>query len=356
MTVFYGWLYQVLLETLIPHLSRAYFAAQMEAGYAVELSVIARVLGLCILFSVVTPLMFRYGTFWRIIVGFFAVEVVYGRLIDQLLALSLRATLFFGLSRWLFFAPLIALASLAISAWISVLLYEKSPASPSTALVIIRVVAYSLIVAAVLFGLSGRLDWTMAWIYLCVLTISTGFNIYFVVHKHPGLVAERTKFTKSEGIKSWDKVLSPLMGIFGPSLILVVCALDIRQGGSPAPQGPVQYGGILLIAAGSALTTWAIASNRFFSSVVRIQKERGHVVVDSGPYRIVRHPGYSGGILYYIGLPMALGSFWGLIPAGLTLIVTVVRAALEDKTLRSELEGYDDYSKRVRFRLVPGVW
>ncbi|HCA81592.1 MAG TPA: hypothetical protein DEP53_17830 [Bacteroidetes bacterium] len=125
MTILYGWLYQALLETFVPHLSRSYLAAQMESGYAVELSVIARVLGLCILFSVVTPLVFRYGTFWRIVVGFFAVEVVYGRFIDQLLALSLRATFFFGLSRWLFFASLIALASLAISARISVWLYDR---------------------------------------------------------------------------------------------------------------------------------------------------------------------------------------------------------------------------------------
>lgn len=223
-------------------------------------------------------------------------------------------------------------------------------------MVVIRVVAYTIIVGSVLFGLSGRIDWTMAWLYLIVLTIGTSANVYIVVYKHAGLVAERTKFTKGEGIKSWDKVLAPLMGIFGPSLILVVCALDIRNGGSPAPQGPVQYGGMLLIAAGTVLTGWAIAANRFFSSVVRVQKERGHVVVDAGPYRIVRHPGYCGGILYYIGLPLALGSFWGFIPAGLTVIAAVIRTALEDKTLRNELEGYDDFSKRVRYRLLPGVW
>jgi len=223
-------------------------------------------------------------------------------------------------------------------------------------MVIVRVAAYAVIVALVLFGLSGRLDWMMAWIYLCVFTVSTSVNIYLVVYKHPGLVAERTKFTKGDDIKSWDKVLAPLMGIYGPSLILVVSALDVGNHWSPASKAAVEYACMFIVAAGSALTTWAIAANRFFSSVVRIQKDRGHRAVDSGPYRFIRHPGYSGGILYYVAIPLALGSYWGLIPAVLTVITTVVRTALEDKTLRNELEGYDDYSNRVRFKLVPGVW
>ena len=223
-------------------------------------------------------------------------------------------------------------------------------------MVIARVVVYTLIVGALLFGLSGRMDWTMAWVYLCVLTVSTGVNIYVVVYVHPGLVAERTKFTKSEGVKPWDKVLSPLMGIIGPTLILVVTALDVRNGSSSAYGGAVQYGCMLLVVAGSGLTTWAIVTNRFFSSIVRIQKDRGHVVVDSGPYEFIRHPGYSGAILYYIALPLALGSFWGLMPAGLTVITTIIRTALEDRMLQNELEGYIDYAKRVRYRLVPGLW
>lgn len=223
-------------------------------------------------------------------------------------------------------------------------------------MVIARVVIYTLIVGALLFGLSGRMDWTMAWVYLCVLTVSTGVNIYVVVYVHSGLVAERTKFTQAESIKTWDKVLSPLMGIFGPTLILVVTAMDKRNGWSPAYEAVVQYGCMMLIVAGSALTAWALTLNKFFSSVVRIQKDRGHVVVESGPYRFIRHPGYCGALLYYIAMPLALGSLWGLLPSGLTVIVTVVRTALEDKTLQNELEGYVDYTKRVRYRLVPGLW
>jgi protein-S-isoprenylcysteine O-methyltransferase Ste14 len=233
---------------------------------------------------------------------------------------------------------------------------QQGHTAPTTTMAIVRVAAYTLIVAAVLFGLSGRLNWTMAWVYLCVLTINTGVNIYFVVFVHSDLVAERTKFTKGEGVKTWDKVLSPLMGIISPMLILIVTALDVRNGWSPAYDAAVRYGCMILVAAGAALTTWAIALNKFFSSVVRIQKDRGHVVVDSGPYQFIRHPGYSGAVVYYIALPLALGSIWGLIPAGLTVVVTVIRTALEDKTLRNELDGYIEYSKCVRYRLVPGLW
>jgi len=233
---------------------------------------------------------------------------------------------------------------------------DQAATPPSKTMVIARVAVYTLVVAVVLFGLSGRLDWTMAWIYLCVLTLSTGVNIYFVVYTHSGLVSERMKFTKGEGVKTWDKVISPLMSIIGPTLILVVTALDVRNRWPVGYAAEVQYGCMMLVAAGSALTTWAIAFNRFFSSVVRIQRDRGHVVIDSGPYRFVRHPAYSGAILYYIALPLALGSLWGLLPAGLTVITTVIRTALEDRTLQSELEGYNDYTKRVRYRLVPGLW
>jgi protein-S-isoprenylcysteine O-methyltransferase Ste14 len=99
-----------------------------------------------------------------------------------------------------------------------------------------------------------------------------------------------------------------------------------------------------------------LAENRFFSSVVRIQIERGHVVCDTGPYRFVRHPGYAGSILPLLGIVLALGSVWTLIPAAVALVITAIRTVLEDKTLQEELPGYRDYARRVRFRLIPGVY
>jgi protein-S-isoprenylcysteine O-methyltransferase Ste14 len=104
------------------------------------------------------------------------------------------------------------------------------------------------------------------------------------------------------------------------------------------------------------LANWAVAANRFFSSVVRIQRDRGHQVVDAGPYRYIRHPGYAGSMLNMVGVSFALGSRVALAAAVVVCLVLGVRTALEDRTLRNELDGYTDYARRVRFRLVPGVW
>jgi len=114
--------------------------------------------------------------------------------------------------------------------------------------------------------------------------------------------------------------------------------------------------GFILISLGYAFGMWAFIENRFFSSTVRIQTDRGHVVCDSGPYRIVRHPGYAGNILPLLGIVLALGSVWTLIPAAVALIISVIRTALEDQTLQEELPGYRDYARRVHYRLIPGIY
>jgi protein-S-isoprenylcysteine O-methyltransferase Ste14 len=104
------------------------------------------------------------------------------------------------------------------------------------------------------------------------------------------------------------------------------------------------------------LTNWAVSANRFFSAVVRIQRDRGHRVVDTGPYRLVRHPGYLGSMIHMPGAALALGSMWALPLVAAVAAVMVARTALEDRTLRAELGGYEEYSRRVRFRLMPGLW
>ena len=114
--------------------------------------------------------------------------------------------------------------------------------------------------------------------------------------------------------------------------------------------------GFIFIALGYAFAAWALAENRFFSGVVRIQTDRGHVVCDSGPYRFVRHPGYAGNILALFGIVLALGSVWTLIPAAAASIIAVIRTALEDRTLQEELPGYRDYTRRVRYRLIPWIY
>jgi protein-S-isoprenylcysteine O-methyltransferase Ste14 len=118
---------------------------------------------------------------------------------------------------------------------------------------------------------------------------------------------------------------------------------------------PLAAGSILLVA-GIGLGAWAIASNPFFSSVIRIQTDRGHVVATGGPYASLRHPGYLGSILTAFGTPLILGSGWAFVPEAAAAAGIVARTALEDRILRRELPGYGDYARRVRFRLVPGVW
>ena len=114
--------------------------------------------------------------------------------------------------------------------------------------------------------------------------------------------------------------------------------------------------GLVVFVLGMGLMTWAMIVNNFFSLVVRIQKDRGHTVVSSGPYAYVRHPGYIGGILFQLATPVMLGTLWALVPAGLAACLIVIRTVLEDKTLQAELDGYKDYAARVRYRLLPGVW
>lgn len=169
-------------------------------------------------------------------------------------------------------------------------------------------------------------------------------------------MAERQNTDNIQSAKAWDKVLAPLMALSVGHILVIVAGLDHRYGWSPEFPLWLIVLGLILISLGYAFATWALAENRFFSSMVRIQTDRGHVVCDSGPYRLVRHPGYAGNIPPLLGIVLALGSVWALIPAVVALSITVVRTALEDRTLQEELPGYRDYAQRVRYRLIPGVY
>jgi protein-S-isoprenylcysteine O-methyltransferase Ste14 len=170
------------------------------------------------------------------------------------------------------------------------------------------------------------------------------------------LIAERARFTSAEGIKSWDKVLVLIIGIIGPLAVFLVAGLDERNAWSPEVALALQIAAIVPFILGAALATWAMLENPFFSSVVRIQKERGQSVISSGPYRFVRHPSYSGSILSWLVTPVMLGTLWAFIPAILIIVLLVIRTALEDRTLQAELNGYADYARQTRYRLLPGVW
>lgn len=205
-----------------------------------------------------------------------------------------------------------------------------------------------------LFG--GDPGWWQAWVYLpLIFSVGVGGRIW-AERQHPGLLAERIKFDEAPGVKSWDKVLSPLMAVSYSFPLVIVAGLDHRYEWSPAFPMWLNILGLLLMGLGYVFAVWALAKNRFFSGMVRIQTDRGHVVCDSGPYRIVRHPAYAGNALALPGFVLAFSSIWTLVPAAAALVITLIRTALEDRTLQEELPGYREYAQRVRYRLLPGVY
>ena len=206
---------------------------------------------------------------------------------------------------------------------------------------------------ALLFVPAGRWDWLAGWLYLILVAIYSAANYAYLLRRNPELIVHRMRFGK--GTKTWDKLW---MVIFTPPFIAVyvVAALDAgRYGWSDMPVAlwPV---GLVLLAAGMTIFSWSMGVNPFFEKTVRIQSERGHRVIDTGPYRYVRHPGYVGFFGWIVSAPLLLGSWWAFLPALISVVAVIVRTALEDRTLLNELPGYVDYASRVRFRLIPGVW
>ncbi|MFC1692228.1 methyltransferase family protein [Candidatus Latescibacterota bacterium] len=220
----------------------------------------------------------------------------------------------------------------------------------------IRLVVVYLLIPLILFISGGDLGWWQAWLYsMLILAAGIGGRMW-AEQRHPGLTAERQNIKTIQSAKAWDKVLAPLMAVSLVFPMVIVAGLDHRFNWSPEFPLWLSVVGFLFIVFGYSFAAWAFVENRFFSSVVRIQTDRGHVVCDTGPYRIVRHPGYVGNILPLLGIVLALGSVWTLIPAVVALIIAVIRTALEDQTLQEELPGYRDYARRVRYRLIPGIY
>ncbi len=216
---------------------------------------------------------------------------------------------------------------------------------------IVKTAAPSLAISILLFASAGRLDWTMAWVYAGLSLIAV---VAVALAAGPSLLAERSGV--GQGAQALDVIMAIIMAWLGPVSIALVAGFDFRYGWQPEVSPRVQVAGVLAAVLGYAVVLWAMASNRFFSGVVRIQIERGHTVVSHGPYALVRHPGYVGVILAALGAPLMLGSVWALIPAVATVGVIAVRTAHEDRTLTRDLAGYEAYARRVRYRLLPGIW
>ncbi|MGI9384346.1 MAG: methyltransferase family protein [Methyloligellaceae bacterium] len=207
--------------------------------------------------------------------------------------------------------------------------------------------------ALFLFLPAGTFFWSRAWVFLAVALPSWTVATVYLWRTNPEVIIARSH--RHEGTKSWDKILLACLAL---SILAIypVAALDaVRYQWSSLPAWVSVIGHVLFLL-GLALSTWALKVNKFFEPTVRIQTDRGHVVIDSGPYAHVRHPGYVAAMLIFTGFALALGSLWALVPVALVGFVLVVRTELEDKTLADELQGYRGYQRRVRHKLVPYVW
>ena len=212
-------------------------------------------------------------------------------------------------------------------------------------------ICFSLaITATCLFVSAGHLDWPNAWVLLGLSLIS---GLAFTLGRNPELAAERRNIQAG---KDWDKLLAGFSVLLGPMAVWITAGLEDRLHRANHASPPASVTGVAVALLSAALIAWAMRSNRFFSAVIRIQKDRGHSVAEGGPYRFIRHPGYSGMAAFTLVTPLILGSSWAFVPAALSASVIVLRTALEDATLHRELDGYAGYARRVRYRLLPAVW
>jgi len=206
---------------------------------------------------------------------------------------------------------------------------------------------------AALFWSAGRLDWWGAWGALAVMAGWIAATAIVILRANLDLLAERLGPRK--GAKKWDVIIMSLLGLFQLARY-IVAGLDQRFGWSGDFPPGIQIAAFVVCAFSYVPVVWATATNAFFSQIVRMQPDREQVVVTSGPYHFVRHPAYAGAILFELAVPILLESWWALAVSGLTIILLILRTALEDRALQAELKGYAEYSGQVRYRLLPGVW
>lgn len=221
---------------------------------------------------------------------------------------------------------------------------------------VLRLFALVGLMLVVLFISAGRLDWWEAWAYAGQGLFGIILSRVLLIHMSPDTAMERVEAAQKEGVKAWDKVLMPLTALYLPFISWIVAGLDERFGWSPDIPYHIQIIALVGLFLGGLIGTWAMLSNRFFSSHVRIQTDRGHEVVSQGPYRFVRHPGYAGGLVSWISAPVFFSSYWLALVAVIAVVAGMTRTYLEDQTLQAELPGYTEYTNRVRFRLIPGIW
>lgn len=218
---------------------------------------------------------------------------------------------------------------------------------------LVQILALQAVGAALLFGGAGRLRWAAGGAYLGMTLAGLAVLGGLVARRNPEVVVARSRLR--EGTKPFDKAVLAVCSLFCLAVPLVAGLDAVRFGWAPLPGWTFWPGSALFLLSFLPLGA-VLLENPYLEQTVRIQRDRGHRVVTTGPYAVVRHPMYAAMILSYAATPLLLGSGWAFAPAAGAVATIVVRTALEDATLRRELEGYEAYARRTRFRLVPFVW
>jgi protein-S-isoprenylcysteine O-methyltransferase Ste14 len=219
---------------------------------------------------------------------------------------------------------------------------------------ILRIPLFIILPAVILFVSAGRIDIPRAWFYIGMISIYYPVIMAIMYRINPELISQRARGIR-EDTKSWDKVLMPV-AVFISYIQLVIIGLDIGRFQWSSLGIYFAVLGIILYIIAAFFSSWVVITNPYFEPTVRIQKDRGHQVITTGPYNIVRHPGYLATILFPISISLIIGSVIGLIPAAINILLIIIRTSLEDKTLINELDRYPEYTKKTRYRLFPGIW
>lgn len=217
----------------------------------------------------------------------------------------------------------------------------------------IKQVSGTLVFFAVIFISAGRFDYWQGLVYLGIGLLMVVLN-YTAFRLDPDLMKERSK--PGEGIKNWDKLILGFSFLCTIGMYIMAGLDTGRYHWSPDFHWSIYMLGIILTVSGQLLFLIAQKQNKFFSSTVRIQTDRGHSVCESGLYKLVRHPAYLGSVIQAIGFPLLFGSLWSILPVSILFTLLLVRTQLEDTVLKKELEGYMEYTSKTPYRLIPFVW
>lgn len=220
---------------------------------------------------------------------------------------------------------------------------------------VVQTFVWYAVIGGILFVAAGIVDWPAAWIFLVEMVALSLVGGSWFVRRDPALMRDRLASPIQKDQPFADKIV--VAGIIVTSLAaLVVMGFDAVRFRWSSIHLPIQVIGELILCLSLWLSVRVFLENSFAAPVVKTQEKRGHRVISSGPYRYVRHPMYAGALLFFAGMSLLLGSWWGLVPTVVLAVMFGIRIPIEERALRGELEGYEEYAGRVRYRLVPFVW